>query len=476
MRKGEWSGELELRTANGKRVPAIQSYFLILDQHHQPRYLANITTDITERKQAELELSEQLRELNALQNTLRREGWRTFKPALAEGYFFDQIDLESLPSEWATSLQETVLDTGAERITLHPDEQSVVLAPLSTYDEALGVLGLHEDPENPLSADEMALVEAISEQVSLALENARLVEQTQAAVAENERLYRGSGRVISATTIDQILRALIDSTILNELDQAGILLFDRPLAAGEKPESFEVVAFWECQSNPLRQFMPTLERLDDFPAHYFMGRDDGPYLVVDTETEPSLEAEDRQYLTAQLGVRSLAVWPLVVGESWFGALSAQSSRPFQIRVEAIRQVNSLVDQAATTIQNRRLFRQTQEALSETEMLYEFSQELMTTTNLDQVLQVAAGPSIDRGANRITLISFEQGSTGQLEWAQIEAAWAEQQDVSDTVGTRWYLADHLLSRFWLADPDHPRLIGDIENEPGQTEVVRHNFGE
>jgi two-component system, cell cycle sensor histidine kinase and response regulator CckA len=61
MREGHWHGELELRTADGRRIPTEENYFVIRDEHGKPRYLADILTDITERKRAEeaLKISEE---------------------------------------------------------------------------------------------------------------------------------------------------------------------------------------------------------------------------------------------------------------------------------------------------------------------------------------------------------------------------------------------------------------------------------
>jgi len=55
-----------------------------------------------------------------------------------------------------------------------------VVAPLSVRGEVLGVLGVQHDPESPLSAEDLALVELISGQVAQALESARLFSETQA--------------------------------------------------------------------------------------------------------------------------------------------------------------------------------------------------------------------------------------------------------------------------------------------------------
>lgn len=55
MRGGHWQGELELIALDGRHILTEENYFVIRDEHGRPRHLADILTDITERKRAEAE-------------------------------------------------------------------------------------------------------------------------------------------------------------------------------------------------------------------------------------------------------------------------------------------------------------------------------------------------------------------------------------------------------------------------------------
>ena len=56
MSEGQWVGELTLVSTKGKQTPTIESFFLIRDEEGRPLRLADVITDITERKQMEDDL------------------------------------------------------------------------------------------------------------------------------------------------------------------------------------------------------------------------------------------------------------------------------------------------------------------------------------------------------------------------------------------------------------------------------------
>ena len=54
--QGHWQGELELLAVDGRRIPVEENLFLIRDAEGKPRYIGDIVTDITARKEAEQRL------------------------------------------------------------------------------------------------------------------------------------------------------------------------------------------------------------------------------------------------------------------------------------------------------------------------------------------------------------------------------------------------------------------------------------
>ena len=75
MRDGHWQGELELLSKDGRRVPTDENYFIIRDKNGQPRYIADILTDITERKQSQELLQATSRRLQLALDSAKAGTW-----------------------------------------------------------------------------------------------------------------------------------------------------------------------------------------------------------------------------------------------------------------------------------------------------------------------------------------------------------------------------------------------------------------
>lgn len=99
----------------------------------------------------------------------------------------------------------------AEDSGSNPPSAPIALAtPLKLRDEVIGVLGLHaEDAQRSWSEDEIALIEAVSEQMSLAIENARLFEESQRSAWRDQVVSETTAKVWSASQMEEVLKATV---------------------------------------------------------------------------------------------------------------------------------------------------------------------------------------------------------------------------------------------------------------------------
>ncbi len=88
--------------------------------------------------------------------------------------------------------------------------QAALVVPISLREQPLGVLGLQEMAnERKWTPDEVALIEAVADQMALAIENARLLEETQRRAEIERRTADIATRIRASTQVDSILRTAI---------------------------------------------------------------------------------------------------------------------------------------------------------------------------------------------------------------------------------------------------------------------------
>jgi hypothetical protein len=128
--------------------------------------------------------------------------------------------------------------------------------PLLTPDKVLGILYVAERDERPYAPDEVALLSALADHAAIALENARLYEESQSALSRLRDAYRtiersgqiheALGRVVltggrEAEVAELLLEALGGRVTM--LDRRDSVVVTRP-DAGDQAAHVKVVAPW----------------------------------------------------------------------------------------------------------------------------------------------------------------------------------------------------------------------------------------
>lgn len=219
------------------------SVYIHIDRDEEGHILHyyGVNEDITERKLSEMRVQETLQELERLYRATTREGWQVFRETsqLTPGYRFDGTQVRADADVWSPQVARAVQQN--ELVPPTADE-AVAAAPLTVRGEIIGALGVVEDPARPLSADELALLQEIIEQGALALESARLYQDTQRRAAREQLSAQVTARMRASLDMETVLK-----TAVTEMRQAlgleGVIVqLARPetLAAGEAEEETDV--------------------------------------------------------------------------------------------------------------------------------------------------------------------------------------------------------------------------------------------
>ncbi|RPJ50325.1 MAG: PAS domain S-box protein, partial [Chloroflexi bacterium] len=310
------------------------------------------------------EMQERLNELNRLYAGTAREGWADYRSngSLGSGYLFDRIDIHPAETVWVEEIEKAI-----QQKSLVPaaSADGAAVAPLAVRGEVIGALGIYDDPQRKLTAEDYALIEQVSDQVALALESARLFEQTSIALDEAEKLYNFSRNLAEASDLNAVIGAVVEAASISQINRGALITFEYD-KNGSLTGGLVKAAWYSGHGHLLEAEIGT--RYDQTYARAVLSRFQAEQPLF--YFEASLELRKR-------GIFSVAALPLWIGPLQIGVLLLETSEPHEFTEDEKRPMNSLSQQAAITVQSRLLFEQIVESES---IFRKTSQQLVEALN------------------------------------------------------------------------------------------------
>ncbi len=255
--------------------------------------------------------------------------------------------------------------------------KSMLIVPLVVKGETIGSLGLDAIKERRVfSQEEIELAQTIANQVSTAIENTRLYEETRRRAKELEALAE-INRVISSTLdLAQVLKTIAtQATIISQSDEGGIFEQDKA------ENVFHITASY----NTSEAFVRAVNEADVKVGQGVIGiavATRKPVQVVDMETEPGYRFRE---IAAIDGIRSILAVPMLKGDELIGGIVLWRRRPGRFSDRDVTLISSFATQAAIAIQNARLYETERQARQVAESLREATATLVSSLEPDQVL-------------------------------------------------------------------------------------------
>lgn len=234
----------------------------------------------------------------------------------------------------------------------------------------------------------------------------RLLDQLQVTLDETEGLYKASNRLAAAGDMQEMVAAVLSGVRSPEINRAVLVLFE--LDTYGKVTQITVGANWYSGRGAppppvgTEYLRARYERLLLTSTPQFYND------LVETQFDPDL-----QKTLLHQKIRSLAVLPLWSGKRQIGALLLQGENRHIFSGRETRTYPPLVDQMAISVENQRLFEQTQIALSETELLYNVSNRIAQAAGAQDMLSLVGETILPRGAESISLILISSNHDGDL---------------------------------------------------------------
>jgi signal transduction histidine kinase/ActR/RegA family two-component response regulator len=258
--------------------------------------------------------------------------------------------------------------------------EASLAAPIKYRDQVIGLLDLQEtDEPRQWTDDEVALVQAISDQVGLALENARLFADTQRRAEQMATVNRIGLSITSDLDMKGVLGALYEQiNRMLAIDSFYVALYDAETGMIEFPLLIGLDGPVESPPRPIEE-VPGITGYVIESRESLHLRDlrslpeDVPFEIVVVDDDPT---------HSYIGV------PLMSRDQVIGVLSVQSSTPNAYSEEDLRLLETVATQASAAIENARAYERLAETAEElreidrfkTQFLANMSHELRTPLN------------------------------------------------------------------------------------------------
>ncbi len=332
----------------------------------------------------------------ALQASTSADVWESHQQLPADGGLIN----------WAVDHRKTVLvnDVSADArflfLSALPNTRSEMVVPLLIEDHALGVLDLQSDRPNAFGSEDQFALEALADQIALAIQESRLynAERHQRSVAET--LREVAETITSSLDLETVLHAILtDLRRVLPYDAASVLLLERedtvvvqaaqglPSVVGTQGEEF-CLADSERLSQLAEVNHPIVFHCEDGAGCY--------HALLDLPPEH-----------ACLGA------PLIARGELIGFITVDALPPQTYGREDVAVIAMFAGQAAVAIDNARLFASQKEEAWVSGALLQMAEATARSTELEQVIDTIV---------RMTVSLVGVGQCGILLWQDEPAAF------------------------------------------------------
>ncbi|GAB4434016.1 MAG: hypothetical protein Kow00120_00120 [Anaerolineae bacterium] len=265
--------------------------------------------------------------------------------------------------------------------------RSLVGIPLSTGAEWTGfVLAQFAEPTTFSDAELRRMRSLIGQQAALAVQSHLRFQQVEATLSETAVLYDASQALSAATTEQEIVDAVAGYAMDAGANRVALAYMEMNSAGA--PEWGQFVA---ARVLPGAAPIPVGERfrLSDLKFYAMAFSDPGGLLVIeDLLGDTRTDADHQKTLVRQTGNRAIVLLPLRARGRWVGLIQIGWEAPQTFTERDTRIYRALRDQAAITIDGRRLLLQTQDTARREQVLREITGRVRSSLDSDVILRTA----------------------------------------------------------------------------------------
>ncbi len=459
--------------------------------------LSNLLASAIRNAQTVQRLNDDLQEMKILYSLQRREELGKQLQAgskdVLPGYQYDRTNIaiaeaDELPPSAKLAIAKEYMGVS----TIQNEDRKELVAPLKLYGETIGVLGIEDIAEGrEWSTEDIRLLEEVSSQVALAVENARLLQQTQERTKELSILFKNSRQLSETNKLSEIYEILA-TQIINYLnaDICCVSLLNKDRTHFEQVVVKAKTAEWAKQVATINSNEPRLEAIEDFPILRQMIKHPGMVIEhLDDSAFPFLSISKTRLRKAENGgasrhdvknevgqqLHTSAIFPVVVRSNLIGTVRVwhfHQQRDYTKNELQLAQV--IISQVTVAIENAQLFKQTENTLAETQKLYDISRLLVEATTLEEIFDVVIENVKIYNVDRISISLLDWAKSGQIEKVKIVANWDRESEKILPVGSQISADMFPLVEAFAQPPFHPMISEDLSRAEMQDERMDEAF--
>lgn len=328
----------------------------------------------------------------------------------------------------------------------------------------LDVLDLHEE--------EVRRLRSLTDQAAAVIQNLRLYEQTQAALAQTEALYQISTYLNAATHLDDIARAVAVPSVSTGAVWAGVWLLERD--EEKRPLSLELAGSWNARgalSAPSDITMSVSEM--DFPELLSDVVNSPPVFLSNLRRDNVRLLPEAHMLVQKQGFQSGIILPLRYGENVLGlaTIAWDAAHQFDEGDKSLHRL--LMAQVGVAVHSQLLLRDSRRRSEQLEKLARIENDLSLANNEEEIILAVANNLGSTGMGTIALghIDAEEGS-GELIF-QLVSLWHEGAFMPDVAGLLPVqpLSSYPATQLWLHRSDEIVAVADVLDDERVTEEIR-----
>jgi PAS domain S-box-containing protein len=449
--------DLSLRHAEGGQVDILAKAAPITDERGQKAGVISIYQDISELRELERALQESLSETTKLYETSRAISHANNIPSISEAVINqllilspdrvymtmrDVNDLDNpekielilawpherpaaitelgLPSallipparlgtmslNFATHQLETLpgVDAATAAQLRNSNIRTIALLPLETRNEIFGAIIVLFKEERLFAPEERRFLLTLADQTSIALDALLSFESTQKTLRSISRMYQASRAISSQTEIEDAIKAIQEQIMATEPDRILIVL-SRQI---DRNQELETVLEWTSDENDgtILVYTDGLYEMLSQPE----------YFIEDMMVSEDDNAE--AYREAQSPYLALASLPFRASGQPTGRVLIGFKSPRSFTQYDRQYLQMVADSTAYVIENDLLFRQTQDSLEETGILYQAIRAFANAGDkegiLAAIIDYAADPLVDKALLCLLLTDSWQAEDAMME--------------------------------------------------------------